>query len=72
MDRGVRKVPYGYVEEKDSHLKKGTLVYYDTFQDVTEQQLTHAAGTGESTLVHEACTLSLARGNSKKDVETSD
>ncbi|CAM3394444.1 hypothetical protein PALU110988_20210 [Paenibacillus lupini] len=48
MDRGVRKVPFGYVEEKDSHSGKGTLVYYDTFQDVTEQQLTHAAALAKA------------------------
>ncbi|SFD75828.1 hypothetical protein SAMN05216378_1296 [Paenibacillus catalpae] len=41
MNRGIRKVPFGHVEETDT--LKGTLVYYDTFQDVTDQQLRHAA-----------------------------
>ena len=43
MDRNIVKVPYGYVEEKDNQSGKGTLVYYDTFQDVTDRQLDRAA-----------------------------
>ncbi|MDF2836480.1 MAG: hypothetical protein K0Q63_2120 [Paenibacillus sp.] len=43
MDRSSRKVSYGYVEEKDNRSGKGTLVYYDTFQDVTDRQLEEAA-----------------------------
>jgi hypothetical protein len=43
MDRISRKVPYGYEEEKDKQTGKGTLVYYDTFQDATDRQLDGAA-----------------------------
>ncbi|MEK3882305.1 hypothetical protein [Paenibacillus sp. PL2-23] len=43
MDRSIRKMPYGYSDEKDSSSRKGTLVYYDTFQDVSDQQLERAA-----------------------------
>lgn len=43
MDRNVRRVPYGHEEEWDSQTGKGTLIYYDTFHDVSDEQLEHAA-----------------------------
>ncbi|GLX70598.1 hypothetical protein [Paenibacillus glycanilyticus] len=43
MDRIIQRVPYGYTEDKDASPRKGTLVYYDTFQDVSEEQLNRVA-----------------------------
>ncbi|MDQ6423408.1 hypothetical protein RB620_28735 [Paenibacillus sp. LHD-117] len=43
MDRSIHKLPYGQADEMDTHSGKGTLVYYDTFQDVSDQQLERAA-----------------------------
>ncbi|WP_167201878.1 hypothetical protein [Paenibacillus sp. BK720] len=46
MDRGNRTVPFGHVEEPDT--RKGTMVYYDTFQDVTDRQLEQAAAIAKA------------------------
>ncbi|MCR2805626.1 hypothetical protein [Paenibacillus soyae] len=43
MDQRIRKVPFGHADELDARSGKGTLVYYDTFQDVSEEQLDRAA-----------------------------
>lgn len=47
MERIVRKVPYGHVEE-NTISGKGTLVYYDTFQDVSDDQLELAAALAKT------------------------
>lgn len=38
MERSVQKVPFGHVES-ESYSGKGTLVYYDMFQDVSDLEL---------------------------------
>ncbi|MCM3628677.1 hypothetical protein M3194_15040 [Paenibacillus glycanilyticus] len=43
MSRNIRVVPYGHVDESDAQTGKGTLVYYDTFQDISDQQLERVA-----------------------------
>ncbi|GBG07482.1 hypothetical protein PAT3040_02034 [Paenibacillus agaridevorans] len=43
MDRGINKVPFGYEERLDTRTGKGTLVFYDTFQDISDRQLERAA-----------------------------
>lgn len=48
MERNVQKVPYGYVEEMNTQLGKGTLVYYDTFEDVSDLQLERAAALAKT------------------------
>ncbi|TLS50706.1 hypothetical protein FE782_18565 [Paenibacillus antri] len=48
MERSVRSVPYGHVEEANPLSGKGTMVYYDTFEDVTDGQLEIAVATAKS------------------------
>jgi len=43
MERTVRSVPYGFEEEKTTGAPRGTLVFYDTFEDESEAELTKAA-----------------------------
>lgn len=43
MEKSIRRVPFGHVEEADTGAGKGTLIYYDTFQDITDEQLDQAA-----------------------------
>ena len=45
-DREPRIVPYGY--EPPVASEKGTLIYYDTFEDVTESELEIAAACAEA------------------------
>lgn len=43
MDRVTQKVPYGYEPPKDQ--PKGTLIYYDTFEQTSDEELAMAART---------------------------
>jgi len=43
MERNVRTVAYGHVDETNASAGRGTLVYYDTFEDVTDGELEIAA-----------------------------
>ncbi|WP_151733955.1 hypothetical protein [Paenibacillus tengchongensis] len=43
MKRDIQHVPYGYEPPKQE--RKGTLVFYDSFEDITDQELEAAART---------------------------
>lgn len=44
----VRTVPFGYAEEKTGETSRGTLIYYDTFSQPSEETLEAALGRAAS------------------------
>jgi len=48
MDRSVRTVAYGHVEETKAQAGKGTMVYYDTFEEIGDAELERAAALAKT------------------------
>lgn len=55
MTRNLQYVPYGYEPPIETH--KGTMVYYDTFEQITARELELFAETGLHYLLQSWCCI---------------